>query len=179
MCHSRTAALQCALSRNLSLRRLNPTTRPRVPRGQTHSPPPASDSATSPGISAAAEIQRPLQPPGIMVKLVYTASDLQLATGVGGAVDIEIRSHLDFRGLQTGPSTERGDFTGTSGFQAFDDHLENYALDFFDPVGEHSRFLVAGLPPTRSIRVRCALHAVLGGIMTCWINNCTNYPRKV
>ena len=65
-----------------------------------------------------------------------TATELQQAI-VGGAVDIEVHAHLDFRGL---PLPENPILQGTSGPKR----------------APEEAFLYAGLP-LRSIRVRCCL----------------------
>lgn len=99
-------------------------------------PPPASRTATRP----------PLQLKPARVTVVRTATELQEAAA-DGAVDIEIRRHLDFRELRAGPNPLLAD--AAFSFYGIGDGGGDVTVGGF-----RDRFLVFALPPTRSIRVR-------------------------
>lgn len=82
-----------------------------------------------------------MQPPGATITVVHTVNELQEAVR-GGAVDIEIRWHLDFRALRAGP--QPGEHAVVSGI---DQHQVQS-----DPTKDP--YLLVAVPPTRSIRVR-------------------------
>lgn len=112
-------------------------------------PPPAPLVASDTPTTRTA-LQTPLQPPGAIITVVRNATELQEAVG-GGAVDIEIRSHLDFRVLRAGPPPQPGEYASVSGAEfevRQDEHLSGAAEE---------RFLLFAVPPTRSIRVRSPL----------------------
>lgn len=137
-----------------------PLTAPLIPPGDPHPetdhpgaglamplPMPVPIPVPRPASRSPAATRPPLQLEAARVSVVRTANELQEAAR-DGAVDIEIRSHLDFRGLRAGRNPVLGDL-GFS-FDGVDDVFGGTIVGGFA-----DRFLVFALPPTRSIRVRC------------------------